>query len=121
MEARIAFLKREADQEGGLFSKASESDFRRFVESHSAWSKPSLYLVDNGNLRAVWKSALGLHLGLQFLGGAEVQFVIFARDPDESELVRSAGRDSLIGIESRIASFEFDDQQVAGHHRVGAT
>jgi hypothetical protein len=108
MESRIAFLKNEASDEGGLYNKASESDFRRFVESHASWSKPNLYLVDNGNLRAVWKNALGLHLGLQFLGEGQVQFVIFATRADATELVRSAGRDSFTGIEKQIASFEFE-------------
>jgi hypothetical protein len=91
LESRIAFLKSEARDEGGSYNEASESDFRQFVDSHASLSKPSLYLVDNGNL---------------FLGAGQVQFVIFAKRPDATELVRSAGRDSLAGIERQIASFE---------------
>jgi hypothetical protein len=106
LNSRVAFLKREARDEGAPYNDASENDFTQFVESHASLNRPSLYLVDNGNLRAVWKNALGLHLGLQFLGAGQVQFVIFAKRPDTTELVRSAGRDSLAGIERQIASFE---------------
>ena len=106
LESRIAFLRAEARDDDEPYNAASENDFRQFIESRGSLNKPNLYLLDNGNLRAVWKNPFGLHLGLQFLGGGQVQFVIFAKRPDATELVRSAGRDSLAGIERQIASFE---------------
>ena len=108
MESRIAFLKSEARDEGAFCNEVSESDLRRFVKAHASLGRPSLYLVDNGNLRAVCKNAGGLHLGLQFLGDGQVQFVIFAKRRDATELVRSAGQDNFTGIEKQIASFEFE-------------
>jgi hypothetical protein len=108
MQARIAALKAAARDEGGPYNEASERDFASFVGAHSALRRPNLYLLDNGNLRAVWKNAAGQHLGLQFLGGGQVQFVVFAKRADAADFVRSSGRDSLAGIDRQIASFELD-------------
>ena len=106
IEKRIALLKNEATEAGDPFNAPSERDFVHFVNSHRQLRRPSIYLVDNGNLRAVWNNAAGLHLGLQFLGGAQVQFVIFAKRSDAADVVRSAGRDTLKGIERQITSFD---------------
>jgi hypothetical protein len=106
IEERIALLKNEAMEAGDPFNAPSERDFVHFVNSHHQLRRPSIFLVDNGNLRAVWKNAAGLHLGLQFLGGAQVQFVIFAKRSDATDVVRSAGRDTLKGIERQITSFD---------------
>ena len=56
-------------------------------------------LMDNGNLRAIWRDGQGTHLGLQFLGGGMVQYVIFKKRAKEQSLSRATGRDSLEGLE----------------------
>jgi len=62
--------------------------------------------MDNGNLRAVWKDEQGAHLGLQFLGGGMVQYVIFKRRRQEQPVSRVSGCDSLEGLERQIDAFE---------------
>src|SRR5438270_701113 len=74
LEPRIAFLRREAHDEDMPYSETSERDLRQFMAARPSLRKPNLYLVDNGNLRAVWKGASGEHLAMQFLGGGQIQF-----------------------------------------------
>ena len=62
--------------------------------------------MDNGNLRAIWKDEHGARLGLQFLGGRMVQYVIFKRRKKEQPVSRVTGRDSLEGFERQIHAFE---------------
>ncbi len=64
--------------------------------------------MDNGNLRAIWKDDQGARLGLQFLGGSIVQYVIFKRRSQGQPISRVTGRDSLEGLERQIDAFELD-------------
>lgn len=52
-------------------------------------------MMDNGNLRAIWKKADGGHLALQFLGHHLVQYVVFQRGEPEGEMHRLAGEGSF--------------------------
>ena len=76
---RIAVLRAEAMLDGFLLSHESEEDFWNFMRSAPFVRKGGLVLMDNGNLRAVWKGDRGTHVGLQFLGSGTVQYVIFKR------------------------------------------
>ena len=76
-ELRILFLKGEAEHDGYSLNHESETDFRQFISSAPEKRKGNLVLMDNGNLRAIWKDKQGTQLGLQFLGGGMVQYVIF--------------------------------------------
>ena len=68
--------------------------------------------MDNGNLRTVWKDENGAHLGLQFLGGGWVQYVIFKRR-NKAELVsRVAGCDTLKGLQYLIDAFQLQSSIV---------
>ncbi len=62
--------------------------------------------MDNGNLRAIWRDEREAHLGLQFLGGGMVQYVIFKRRENEQSISRVTGRDSLEGLERQFDAFE---------------
>jgi hypothetical protein len=64
--------------------------------------------MDNGNLRATWKDEHGTRLGLQFLGGGMVQFVISRRRKQGQPISRVSGRDSLRGLERQIVAFELN-------------
>jgi hypothetical protein len=108
IEQRLGFLKSEAREAGDSVNEASEQDLRTFIDAETFSRVPNLYLVDNGNFRAVWKGPSGEQIGLQFLGGGTVQFVIFARRTDTPEIVRSAGRDSFNGIERQISCYNLD-------------
>ncbi len=104
--SRIAYLRDEATHDGYGLSESSERDFKQFVRSRPSIRKGDLVLLDNGNLRAVWKDTQSGHLGLQFLGGDMVQYVIFRRRQAIQGVSRVSGRDSLEGIARQIDAFD---------------
>ncbi len=103
---RMEMLHDEARHDGYVLNIASEIDFRLFIESAPRMRRGNLVLMDNGNLRAIWKGEHGTHLGLQFLGGRMVQYVIFKRRKQGQRISRVSGRDTLEGIERQIGAFE---------------
>ena len=105
---RLKFLQAEAVHDGHGMNPASEVDFRNFVRSDPDIRKCNLVLMDNGNLRATWKDERGTRLGLQFLGGGMVQFVLFKRRKQADLISRVGGLHSLEGLERQIATFELN-------------
>ena len=105
-QARIDYLKREAAHDGYLLNDVSEADFRQFVGSASGLRTGGLVLMDNGNLRAIWKDGEGSRLGLQFLGGGMVQYVVFKRRSAKQQVSRVAGRDTFKGILRQVEAFD---------------
>lgn len=103
---RMKLLQEEARHDGYTLNFASEIDFRQFIESAPNMRRGNLVLMDNGNLRAIWKDERGTHLGLQFLGGRMVQYVIFKQREQGPRISRVTGRDTLEGIEQQIGAFE---------------
>lgn len=104
--ARVDELRHIASQDGYHLEPASESDFWRFVNSAPRWRKGGLVLMDNGNLRAVWKDGRGNRLGLQFIGSGMVQHVIFRQRDATLPVSRVAGRDTLDGICRQVEAFD---------------
>lgn len=104
--SRIKFLKNEAADESYVLNLPSEIDFWQFVRSSPHIRQCSLVLMDNGNLRAIWNDEQGSRLGLQFLGGRMVQYVIFKWRNTGQPISRVAGRDSLEGLARQIDAFE---------------
>lgn len=102
---RILALGADAIQDGYDLNRASERDFWHFIRSEPFIRKGNLVLMDNGNLRAVWKGENGTHIGIQFLGGRIVQYVIFKRRRVAGAISRVAGRDSFEGVKRQIAAF----------------
>jgi hypothetical protein len=103
---RILALGADAIQDGYDLNRASERDFWHFICSEPFIRKGNLVLMDNGNLRAVWKGDNGTHIGLQFLGGRIVQYVIFKRRGAAGAISRVAGRDNFEGVKRQIAAFD---------------
>lgn len=104
---RLAELKDEAAEEGVTISKASEVALKTFLSAAPFTRRPYVTLLDNGNLRAFWEDrAAGEEVGLQFLGGDVVQYVIFARREAEGQpyIARLAGRDVVTSIDGQIES-----------------
>ena len=66
----------------------------------------NLVLMDNGNLRAVWRDGQGTHLGLQFLGSGMAQYVIFKQRKATGPISRVTGRDTFGGLKRQIDAFE---------------
>lgn len=103
---RVEALRADAAQDGYHLNAASERDFWHFIRSEPFIRKGNLVLVDNGNLRAVWRGESGTHIGLQFLGSRTVQYVIFKRRAAASAISRVAGRDSFEGVKRQISAFD---------------
>ena len=95
---RIELLKEIGEEEKIAYNANSENDLWRFLKRLSFIKSPKLFLLDNGNLRAVWKGDGGKHIGLQFLGGEQIQFVIFSRRGERSNMARIRGREDFAGI-----------------------
>jgi hypothetical protein len=108
-KARIAYLSSEGVQDGIAVSKDSQSDFLRFTRSEPLLRKADIVMMDNGNLRAFWKDERGSHIGIQFLGGQMVQFVIFKLRDNATDTSRVAGRDSIDGVKKQILAFDLRD------------
>ena len=98
IQQRIELLKKIGEEEEIAYNANSEQDLWRFLKRLSFIKSPKLFLLDNGNLRAVWKGDGGKHIGLQFLGGEQIQFVIFSRREGHSNMARIRGRDDFSGI-----------------------
>ena len=103
---RLAELREAAEEEDIERSEASERDFRAFVTDNPGWRKAALGLMDNGNLRAVWKDDDGSHLGLQFLGNQFGEYVIFKKRSSTTLVSRAAGVDTLDGIKAQVDAFD---------------
>ena len=106
--ARIESLISDAALDDFTLSRESEGDFWLFVRSVPFACKGELVLLDNGNLRAVWDGEDGSHLGLQFLGGRMLQFVIFRRKKGNSQISRVAGRDTFKGVKDQVRTFDLE-------------
>jgi hypothetical protein len=94
LSRRVQFLRIEAEIDRVPFSDASFSDLQAFIREMRPRVRPSLFLNDNGNLRALWKNDTREQIGLQFLGEGNIQFVIFKRRPGTLRMARLAGIDT---------------------------
>lgn len=103
---RIDELSRHGMDEGISLNEASERDFWAFVETSEYTHGAGLVLMDNGDLRAVWKGDDESHLGLHFLGDQRARYVIFKRRPASRHISRVAGTDTLEGIRVQIRAFD---------------
>lgn len=105
---RIETLKSDAALEGFSLSAGSKRDFWVFVRSIPFIRKGSLVLMDNGNLRCVWKDDRGNQIGLQYLGTGSVQFVILKRPGGAEGAARVAGCTSLTDIKRQFRAFDLE-------------
>lgn len=107
---RIEELRRFAseDDECSDIGKSSREDFWWFVKSVPLAKRAELVLMDNGNLRAVWKGGDKTHIGLQFLGSQLGEYVIFKRRPGAKKVSRVAGIDTLEGLKKQVRAFDIN-------------
>lgn len=102
---RLGELRDTADEEGLPVSRSSETALKAFLSAAAFTRRPYVSLLDNGNLRAFWEDKTSREqVGLQFLGGDVVQYVIFAKREGEAGpyIARSAGRDLVTNIDGQI-------------------
>jgi hypothetical protein len=93
--SRLAELKERAEEESIGISATSERDLIRFTQDNKRLRRPYIFLVENGNLRTVWKNDRGEQVGIQFRGNDIGQFVIFAERKEPNLVARSLGRDCI--------------------------
>ena len=103
---RIEELRNEAALDGIEVNGASERDFWSFVRLGDPDRRAGVMLLDNGNLRAVWKGDDSTRVGIQFLGGGRAEYVIFKRRPVTTDISRVAGSDTLEGVQRQIHAFD---------------
>jgi hypothetical protein len=76
-QTRIEYLRADGEIDGVEIMPSSEGDFWEFVNMVPEWEKASLILVDDGNLRAVWRKPGKDRINVEFLGDGVVEVAIF--------------------------------------------
>lgn len=95
-------LKGDAEDEGIVFNDTSEQDFWEFMRSNPYTLKADIVVTDSGNLRAVWRGDGVKHMGLQFLGGRWIEYVMWTRRTGSMNIWTKAGRDTFEDVKERI-------------------
>jgi hypothetical protein len=104
IEERLRDLRIEAELNDEPFSDLSADDLRSFLASLKLTRRPSIFLLDNGNLRILWRNDAKEQVGIQFLGIGVVQFVMFVLRRDPALMMREAGVDVLSAMRPKIAA-----------------
>ena len=108
-EARLQLLTDSGVQDDIELNESSERDFFSFIDLALYLHSASLVLLDNGNIRAVWKLSDWDRIGIQFRGNGMASYVIFKRI-SEGDVSRVAGLTSLEGVRAEIQKFDFEEE-----------
>jgi len=95
IEARIFHLVADAALASEPVSPASLKELLTFLDSTAFSRRPAVFLLDNGNFRAVWKNTDNEQAAFQFRGDNTVHCVFFFKRPS-SQLPLS--RETLIEL-----------------------
>ena len=106
--SRIEVLKEQAELDGYSLTRASRDSFFEFLKKNPLLRRGRLVLMENGNLRAVWKGENEAHIGLQFINNQSIQYVIFTRREPQSPVSRASGHDTMDGIKRQIEAFDLN-------------
>lgn len=91
IEAQVEELRQHATDENETFEEASAVEALRFCHALASDFEPAVFLLANGNLRAVWQNEARDQIGIQFIPGGLFQYVIL-RDRDGRTL-KALGED----------------------------
>lgn len=108
-EARLAWLTEVGAQDHIELNQLSKRDFYSFIDSERYLNVASLVLLDNGNIRAVWKLGDQNQVGIQFRGNGKASYVIFKR-LSEDDVSRTVGLTSLAGVRTEIQKCGFEEE-----------
>lgn len=97
-QARIETLKNHAEMDDIVVREKSEQDFWAFIRSMPMARRANVVVTDDGNLRIVWRRGSYEHLGIEFLGDQNAEYVMWRTETLEP----TAGRDTLDGIIGQI-------------------
>lgn len=95
-EDRIAQLRSYGIEDGVSVNDASERHFYRFVDGGPQLRRGSVVLLDNGNLRAVWRVG-NQEVGVQFFGDGSVHYMI-AQEGYGGKITRTADTTDVEGL-----------------------
>lgn len=71
-------------------------DFISLLQINPGLRYPGLVMTNTGNLRAVWRESSSRFFGVEFKGGRDIQFVVFAPDSKRPEkILRNSGDATL--------------------------
>ena len=105
---RIETLKELASEEGYDLDESSYNNFHKFLEKYPRLVHADLVLLDNGNLRAIWKGENGAEVGLQFLNDSRVQYVLFNEFGPNCVESRPYGKGGFEETMKKIKEFDLD-------------
>lgn len=109
IESRLQDLRALSEDEGEPYSQDSESALKAFLGKIAAKNRPYIALLDNGNLRALWKDLQGQQIGIQFLGDEHIQFVLFAKREGDMPMAKLFGQDIFSGLIKTIRANNLDE------------
>jgi hypothetical protein len=92
-ELRIVALREAADEEAITICEQSVAHARVAADRLHRAFRPSIFLLDGGNIRFVWHGDAGAQVGWQFLESGRIQFVMI--DGDGATGDRSYGEAGL--------------------------
>jgi hypothetical protein len=103
--ARLKFLNEEAVDDGIKPSSDSRNDLLSFYVENRIDKVPSVFLLENGNFRAVWKED-GAQIGIQFLGSDTGQFVALRNEKKKQHHV--IGVEGFAEIRRVVSALQID-------------
>ena len=106
---RISLLEEQAHTEGYYLNSGSKEAFQDFFRNNPLIRLGYLVLLENGNLRAVWKGNNASHIGLQFLENGHIQYVLFKQRRPDVPVSRAYGRDTPLGTLQQISAFQLGE------------
>ena len=106
---RISVLEEQACVEGYFLNSGSKEALQDFFRNNPLIRLRRLALLENGNLRAVWKGDDASHVGLQFLDNGLIQYVLFKQRHADLPVSRAYGRDTPLGILQQISAFQLSE------------
>jgi hypothetical protein len=104
--ARVAELQQSARDDEEPFSEISHIDFRQFLGNLALTRRPSIFLLENGVLSAVWDNPKGELVSLQFLGNSSIQYVLFRQEENSKDLTSIAGVDDFARVLAKLDNFK---------------
>ena len=107
-DERIETLNELAREDGYELDESSYNNFHNFLEKYPRLVHADLVLLDNGNLRAIWKGENCTEIGLQFLKDSRVQYVLFNESGPNNAESRPYGRGGFEETMKKIKEFDLD-------------
>lgn len=76
IEEQIEELRQHSREDDDVFSEASAAEASRFCHELAADYEPAIFLLANGNLRAIWRNEAKDQIGIQFMPDGVLQYVM---------------------------------------------